>query len=693
MTSRESAQLDITGSDLAQLDDAGELQGVVALNLSQPTLENLERLAKSATRLERLVLGPGSPPLGLDGLEVLSNGAFELTHLVMPRQNLKGAKAGKLLGGAAFEKLEYLDVGDNPLTDAFFKAFVSRPRPTLHHLGLRSVKMGKKGFAQLAASSSFPVLETLWLEADGARAIGGEAAAIGESGNFRSLLRLNMQGLGLDNDAVAGLLGASGLPRLHELHLGSNGNLDLPALIPRLPERLSMPLRRIDFPGWTNADLPWERLSWMADLTVFKSEGGLVETGAEAFIARAPLTNLTGLDLRFCKLSRAAVALLAKVPFARLRQLVLYHTQLFPDVIGPLLEAPWLSDLEAISVESAEVGEDALSALSTRTTFDGHLRVLPGWTSTRINRFESAPSPAPDEVAPQATEVADRASAQTTPPSASSDDPSTSPDDSAAPSLPSAKEAAPAVLALLRARCEASFGAGKLRKRDLVFDRGEWKMRVAIKPLPRRQISALDPHERVGTLLHVQVVIRITAIERVLSPTMSDKDFARLALDTDATIKPTLHGLVPSPADKHFWRLEDVGGLERMASRIAERLESISPMMHPVSDLAVYAALNDSMLLRTDIVADATDAMRSRASSSAWLSFLPASGLVAALAFSIAGDEERAKQALEVWATNPNNLDASPHLANAAGINLAERYACAQRVGTLVGVDLPAPSP
>ena len=353
-------------------------------------MADLERLATKATRLERLVLGQAGGPLGQPGLEILSKGSFQLTHLLMPRHELKGPKAGKTLAtGPAFENLEYLDLGDNPLTDAFFKNFVGRTYAKLQFLGLQNVKMGLPGFALLAAASSFPALESLNLEADGARKLGADGAKLATSGSFLALRRLKMKCLGLDDDAVAGLLGASGLPKLEELHLSGQGNLDLPALIPRLPETLSMPLRKLDFPGWTAADLPWERLSWLRDLTVLRLRGTLSGAGAESFLKRAPLASLSALDLGQCKLTPAAIALLSKIPFERLKELGLSRTQLFPDVVGPLLEAPWLDRVATLQVQAAEVGEAAVAALTKRTQVAEHLDILEGsWPAFRINAFD-----------------------------------------------------------------------------------------------------------------------------------------------------------------------------------------------------------------------------------------------------------------------------------------------------------------
>jgi hypothetical protein len=641
---------------LGALDET-TLASLVEVSQEKPTLADLSLLAEKAPKLERLVLlADMQVKLGQQGLEILANGKFRLTHLLMGDQDLKGAKAGKTLAtGAAFTNLQYLDLSDNPLADPFFKAFLARTHASLSFLRLQRVKLGGPGLEQLAASKSLPMLESLDISGDKGRDLSAEIPRLATLGNFPQLRRLNVEGLRAKIDTMVGLLSSSGLPRLEELRL--DGMLDLPTLLPALPQTLSIPLRRLAFDGRGQGDVPWERLEWLRDLRVL-SVPHLPESAAAALLARAPIAGLTALSIRHAELHGGGARLLAEIPFTRLRRLDVWGAKLFPDVIAPILDAPWLASLEEIRVEEQEVGQAATERFKELVKRVGPFDVLPSTSARDIQWFDplaedSLGAPAATEpvvVAPAPTPLAEQAAAPPAPPPAS-DPAATAPatsDASAEPLAPFASSAAACgpILALVRDLAdEATFGKAKLEKGKLILDKGAWTLCVAVKAVSNRSLEAW---QRVGINLSVEVTARIPQLERALDPSLTDKAYAKLPFSPDAPVRPTLLRNLPPPVGHGWlWQLSRVGGPNRMAAHIVESLRAWVPAMSSMEELAHRAAHTASELTGKGLAPDGLP-------SEPRLSFGITAGLTAALAFFVSGDASRAKVALDAWLAHPD---------------------------------------
>ena len=363
---------------------------MTTLTLTAATLEALKELPAKAPGLKRLVVEKSRPPLGLEALELIASAPYRLTHLVLPGQDLKGAKAGKLLSTSpAFEQLEYLELGDNPLTDAFVKPFVTRAWK-LKFLGLSYTKLGVDGLTQLAASKNFAALENLNLSADGRRPLGATIARLSD-GNFPALRRLNALGVLVGTEGFAGILGSTGLPRLEEFQ--ADGNLDIPALVATLPETIAMPLRRLGWEGTAKDDLPWERLRWLGALEALRMMHVLKDRGALSFLSRAPIANLIGLELDACDLGAEGAALLARVPFTRLKRLSIWRSQIFADGAVALAQAPWLGGLEGLRIDEGQVGAAGVELLGKRAKLVVINTVLEkSWYQSKIHEWPDAPA-------------------------------------------------------------------------------------------------------------------------------------------------------------------------------------------------------------------------------------------------------------------------------------------------------------
>ena len=626
---------------------------MTTVTLSGATLQDLNELPAKAPDLKRLVIEQSRPALGLEALELIAAAPYQLTHLVLPGQDLKGAKAGKLLATSpAFEQLEYLELGDNPLTDAFFKPFVTRAW-RLKFLGLSYTKLGVDGLTQLAASKHFTALENLNLSADSRRPLGATIARLGD-GNFPALRRLNALGLVVGTEGFAGLLGSAGLPRLEELQ--ADGGLDIPALVATLPETLAMPLRRLGWEGTVKGDLPWERLRWLGGLEALRMMHVLKDRGFLSFLARAPIANLLGLELDACDLGAEGAAMLARVPFTRLARLSIWRSQIFADGAVALAEAPWLGGLEGLRIDEEQVGAAGVELLSKRAKL-GIVTVLEkSWYQSKIHEWPDAPaSEAPPPPLPPVMAAAPVAALVVQHATASEPEPAT------------AKEGAQQVLAALAA-CSELLGPGKASKDALVFEGQGWKLAVVIKPA---QLRVLEPWERAGICLVVEAFVRIPAMERLLAPELSDKEFAKLPFkDDDAMRRPTLRALI-SPETKHYWRLKDAGGPTRLARRIADQLEVLAPVIATPLALASRAA------------EQAVEITGKHVNGIPGVSFRPTACLAAALGFLAAGEKERASAAMVAWAARADNASLSA-IGTDNGLQPAERIALAQQLQALV---------
>ena len=216
------------------------------------------------------------------------------------------------------------------------------------------------------------------------------------------------------------------------------------------------------------------------------------------------------------------------------------------------------------------------------------------------------------------------------------------------------------------AACSELLGPGKASKDALVFEGPGWKLAVVIKPA---QMRVLEPWERVGICLVVEAFVRIPAMERLLAPELSDKEYAKLPFkDDDATRRPTIHARL-SPETKHYWRLKDAGGPTRLARRIADQLDLLAPVIATPLALASRAAEQAVEI--------------GNANGIPGVSFRPTACLAAALGFLAAGEKERAGAAMTAWAARPDNASPSA-IGTDNGLQPAERIALAQQIKSLV---------
>lgn len=651
MDTEKSDEIDVSFGELERFDAEGKLEDAVEVTLRSPTLADLERLAKRAPKLERLILVGMHmhPTLGQAGLDVIAKAPYALTHLVMSRQDLKGAKAGKAItSGRAFSKLEYLELSDNPLGDAFMNALLSAPPPRLRYLSLGTTKLGQPAFEALAKTTSLPALTTLNVSADNRREIGADIAKLGELGNLKSLRHLDVSGLLAGNDAVVRLLCSGGLPELDYLKI--DGRITYETLVPQLPTAIPMPLRRLVIETWgTDVAVPWERVLWLGDVEIFAIRLGPI--AAEAFFQRAHLGKMRHLSLWGSELLGAGTRALADAKLPKLRQLNIAHAKVFADVSAALLKAPWLGHLKQIALSADEIGAETAAGLATRTQVvsvlsspalyfpTSSIQWLDGEHDRHAPQSERDTAPHA-EAAPQAVADPETVTATVAAPVAT-----TTNEQAELVPFASAKEACPTLFqSLVAARPEVSGAKAVVAGDRAIYDFGHAKLALLFKPAT---MSRLPQYQRYGMKVSLELFVRMPALERALYPGVSAKAYEKLPFAEKGAVRPIFSGTILAPSDNWAWDVRGVGGPTRLVAGAAERLDKLAATLVSFADLRRFAAWIVAHHNGLDGLDDVLGPVEGARTEDVYLSLGAPAGLAGAAALGLAGDRSGARRFLD----------------------------------------------
>lgn len=219
------------------------------------------------------------------------------------------------------------------------------------------------------------------------------------------------------------------------------------------------------------------------------------------------------------------------------------------------------------------------------------------------------------------------------------------------------------------------------------------RVALAVMPVAKKRLEAW---QRVGTHLEVKLFARVPTLERAL---VSIDDAAWEALPYEVALKP----LVPpsafaiiAPEGRYFFSIDDEGGKldgdsKAVARIIAEAVKGWLPMISDLRALALHLVAN----YRDRGLPGSVAALESPAPVQP-LPSAPDADLVAAAAFWVAGDAERAKAMGAQWRARSWNADINAQTnfegtINGAGVTPLQRRLFAEQVGRLIGVDLLAP--